>query len=78
MDRTKYDTLKDSFLICLKIRRQASFKELSGDVEKDLKRRKKKMEGKLEWNLFWVTLDLEARKEISRDKTVSPFVYTLK
>ncbi|HMC87005.1 MAG TPA: hypothetical protein VKI61_15870 [Chitinophagaceae bacterium] len=77
MDRTKYGLLKDSFLACLKLRKHSSFKELSDDVEKDLRKRRKKIQGKLEWNLFWVTLDLEARKEICRDKTKSPFVYSI-
>lgn len=77
MDRVKFDTLKDSCMICLKKIKQGSFKDLLAEVEKDLKHRNKKVAGKLEWNLFWVTLDLEARKEIHRDKTVSPFVYSI-
>jgi hypothetical protein len=77
MDRVKYGLLKDSFLGCLKLKKHGSFKELSQDVEKDLRKRRNKIQGKLEWSLFWVTLDLEAGKEICRDKSKSPFVYSL-
>jgi len=77
MGRLKYDTLKDSFLTCLKKRKKGSFAALLEEVEKDLNRRKKKIEGKLEWNLFWVTLDLEARKEICKDRRLSPMSYSL-
>jgi len=77
MGRLKYDTLKDSFLTCLKKRKQGSFAALLEEVEKDLNKRKKKIEGKLEWNLFWVTLDLEARKEICKDRGLSPMSYSL-
>jgi hypothetical protein len=76
MERIKYDTLKDSFLNCLQKRKQGSFKDLLYEVEKDLKKQKKKVEGKLEWNLFWVTMDLEARKKICKDRSLSPMVYS--
>jgi hypothetical protein len=77
MDRKKYNTLKDLLLYSLQNTDQASFKDLLAGAEKQLKQRKIKLEGKLEWNLFWVSLDLEARKEITRDKSVSPHRYSL-
>ncbi|HSZ87108.1 MAG TPA: hypothetical protein VK787_13840, partial [Puia sp.] len=54
MDKIKYEALKTSFLICLKRKSVAPFQELLSDVEKDLKKRKIRIDGKLEWNLFWV------------------------
>ena len=77
MDRTKYEALKSSFLACLKRKKVAPFDELLSDVEKDLKKRKVTIEGKLEWNLFWVTLDLEAKKQIFKDRSSSPIKYSL-
>src|SRR3982750_2605219 len=77
MDKIKYQALKTSFLDCLKKRKVGPFQELLYDVEKDLKERKVKVEGKLEWNLFWVTLDLEAKKEVFKDRNLSPIQYSL-
>ena len=77
MDKVKYEALKTSFLACLKKKKVAPFQELLLDVENDLKKRKVKVEGKLEWNLFWVTLDLEAKKELYKDRTLSPIKYSL-
>ena len=77
MDKLKYEALKTSFLACLTLKKVAPFQELLADVENDLKNRKVKVEGKLSWNLFWVTLDLEAKKELYRDRTLSPVRYSL-
>ena len=77
MDKIKYEALKSSFLACLKRKQVAPFQELLADVEKDLKKRNVKVEGKLEWNLFWVTLDLEAKKDIFKDRTSSPIKYSI-
>ncbi len=77
MDKAKYDALKASFLACLKTKKVASFHELLVDVEADLKQRKTDITGKLEWNLFWVTLDLESKKELNKDRTTSPIKYSL-
>jgi hypothetical protein len=75
MDITKYEILKTSFLACLKEKKTGSFAELSEAVESYMKKKKLKIEGNLSWNLFSVTLDLEARNEIKRDKKVSPMLY---
>ena len=77
MDKVKYEALKTSFLACLKTKKVAPFQELLSDVEKDLEKRKVKIEGKLEWNLFWVTLNLVATKQLVKNKTLSPITYTL-
>ena len=77
MDRSKYEALSASFLVCLKKRKSAPFHELLADVENDLAKRKITVEGKLEWNLFWVTLDLESRRELKKDRSVSPIRYSL-
>jgi hypothetical protein len=77
MERGKYEVLKTSFLDCLKAKRTAPFKELVFDVTADLDRRKIKIDGVIEWNLFWVMLDMESRNELKRDKTLSPQQYSL-
>jgi hypothetical protein len=77
MEKMKYEVLKISFLTCLKQKGIAQFGELVTDVEKDLKKRKINIEGKLEWNLFWVTLDLESKKEVLKDRSSSPIKYSL-
>ena len=76
MNKDKYETLKVSFLSCLQKKKVATFDELLADVEKDLEKRKQKIEGKLQWNLFWVTLDLESKKEIIKDRSSSPIKYS--
>ena len=77
MDNVKYDTLKTSFINCLGIRKSASFDELLSDVTADLKSKGIKIQGVLQWNLFWVTLDMEANNELKKDKKVSPYMYSL-
>ena len=77
MDKTKYGALKTSFTDCLKMRKSASFDQLLADVTTDLKNKKIEIQGVLQWNLFWVTLDMEAGNELKKDKTVSPYIYSL-
>ena len=77
MDKEKYDILQSSLLACLKVQQPLSFEVLLNEVEQVLKKKKLKVQGKLEWNLFWVTLDLVARKKIIKDSTVSPMLYNL-
>lgn len=72
MEKSKYDTLRGSFLACLRKRQQVPFQELLDAVDTDLKQTGRNISGKPEWNLFWVTLDLEAKGEIVRNKAVSP------
>jgi len=76
MDKGKYETLKNSFVSCLQIRKTAPFKELLSDVTTDLAKKNIKFNGVIEWNLFWVALDLEAKNELKKDKTASPYLYS--
>jgi hypothetical protein len=78
MDAGKYDTLSVSFLTCLKKLKKAPFQQLLEAVEQDLKKKHTSVEGKLEWNLFWVTLDLKSKQVIERDKKVSPQMYEVR
>lgn len=77
IDKAKYDLMRTSFLKCLSAAPGKSFDDYQKAVEKDLKTQKIKFEGSLQWYLFSVTLDLEARKEIKRDKKKSPMTYSL-
>jgi len=77
MDKAKYNNLKTSFIECLNIRKSASFDELLSDVATDLQNKGIKIQGILQWNLFWVTLDLEANNALKKDKKVSPYMYSL-
>ena len=78
MDKIKYDTLKTSFIECLNIRKSAPFDELLSDVTADLENKGIKIQGVLKWNLFWVTLDMEANNALEKDKKVSPYLYSIK
>jgi len=77
MDKDKYEALKNSFIKCLKIRKKASFKELLVDVAADLQRENIRINGVIERNLFWVTLDMEAIGDLKRSKSMSPPKYSL-
>jgi len=76
MEKAKYAALKSSFTDCLKTKKSAPFDELLADVTSDLQNKKLKIQGVIKWNLFWVTLDMEANKELKKDKTVSPYLYS--
>ncbi len=76
MDRAKYEALKATFSGCLKTRKTASFDDLLADVATDLNNKNVKIPGVLRWNLFWVTLDMEANDQLKRNKKVSPHQYT--
>ena len=77
MDKNKYDVLKSTFVECLKAKKSAPFDELLLCVKASLESKKTEIKGVLQWNLFWVSLDLEARQELKKDKKVSPYVYSL-
>lgn len=76
MDKSKYDALKTAFVSCLKAKGTATFDELLADVNADLEKKKIKIQGVVQWNLFWVTLDMEAKGELKKDNTVSPYRYS--
>lgn len=77
MDKAKYDMLREAFLVCLQKLPESSFDALANAVDLHLKKTGQTLHGKPEWNLFWVTLDMESRREIRRNKSVSPMLYTL-
>ncbi len=77
MDKNKYDALKAAFIECLKAKKAAPFDELLLCVKADLEGKKTEIKGVLQWNLFWVSLDLEARQELKKDKKVSPYIYSI-
>ena len=77
MDRAKYDLLQTALLECLKTGQPATWIELLPAVEQSLKKKKHTVQGKLEWNLFWVTLDLVAKHKINKNKSVTPVQYTI-
>lgn len=77
MEKDRYDTLSASFLVCLQANEGFTFDQLAAEVAKHLADTGQKITGKLEWNLFWVTLDMEAKGIIRRDKKVSPMRYYL-
>ena len=76
MDKNKYDALKSAFIECLE-NKKASFDELLPCVKTAIASKKTEIKGVVQWNLFWVTLDMEARQELKKDKTVSPYIYSL-
>lgn len=77
MEKAKYDALKTSLIDCLKVKKMGPFDELLADVTADLKNKKIEIQGVIQWNLFWVTLDMEANKDLKKDKKVSPYIYSL-
>jgi hypothetical protein len=77
MEREKYNELRKSFLLAVQSKPGSSFDDLLHAVEKDLDKRKVNIKGSLQWNLFWVTLDLESKKQVKRDKSHSPYTYTV-
>ena len=66
MDRVKYDTLKLAILSHLKSDGPSTHMQMQEAICEQLKRKKIKIEGSLNWQLEWVKLDLESRKEILR------------
>ncbi len=76
MDKEKYDVLKKSILNILKTKGEFTHTEILKAVLEDFKKNKIKFEGSIEWNMEWVKLDLEARKEIKRVNT-SPLKFAV-
>jgi len=75
MDQNKYDVLKNAILNTLRVKGELTHKEMLKAVTEDFKTNRVKFKGSVEWNMEWVKLDLEARKEIKRvgDKTTLRF-----
>jgi hypothetical protein len=75
MNREKYDSIKNILLNSLKNKGELTQKEMVLIISEDFKKRNINFEGSVEWNLEWVKLDLEAKKEIKRLNSVSPIKY---
>ena len=77
MENLTYDILRNSLISFLRNKNLANFDALLKAQEEDLALRKLSISGKLEWNLFRVTLELTSKNEIHRDRPVSPTDYCL-
>ena len=66
MDKNKYDVLQSAILLLLKTKGELTHTEILNAITSDFKKNKIKFEGAIAWNLEWVKLDLEAKKEIKR------------
>lgn len=75
IDKDKYDVLKKSLLNILKTKGELTHTEILKAVLEEFKKNNIKFEGSIEWNMEWVKLDLEARKEIKRVGTL-PLKFT--
>jgi hypothetical protein len=77
MDIGKYDALKKALLNRLRTKGESTHSEILQAITEDFKKNKIKFEGSVEWNMEWVKLDLEARKEIKRLGHESPIKFTV-
>lgn len=78
MEKDKYELLKRLVVKILKNRPRSSFEQLVTDVTKELADSDNPIKGSIQWNLGWVTMDLRAKNEISKDQSVDPPLYSLK
>jgi hypothetical protein len=76
MEIQKYELLRDTALRCLE-GKQLTLKQLVAAISGDLRKRKLTIEGSLNWNFAWVSMDMEARKLLTVDRTKSPVLYSL-
>lgn len=77
MSTGKYCLLKLAVLKCLRVKRKATFSEISRTIEKEFKTEGQTFKGSLPWHLEWVKLDLEARKVIRRVPKTAPQEYMI-
>lgn len=75
IDKSKYDTVKNSIITILGSKGQVTLSELGALVESDLAN---KFDGRVGWYLMAVKLDLEARGAIIRIPKKVPQTLTLK
>ena len=76
IDKSKYDTIKESILNSLK-KRELTHTEIVEAVTEDFRKNKIKFEGSVGWYFEWVKLDLEAGKIIERISDKSPQKFRL-
>ena len=77
MAKGKYDLLKKVLLNLLKTKGELTHSEILKAITEDFKKNNIKFEGSVEWNMEWVKLDLEARKEIKRVEDKSSITFSV-
>lgn len=71
IDRNKYDLLKKAMINYLRTNGESTHSEILHAVKEDFQTNRVEFEGSVEWYFEWVKLDLEARKEIRRNRDKS-------
>ena len=77
MDKDKYDLLKRLVIKILLKKRERSFEQLLVDVSQELSDTDTVVKGSMQWNLGWVSMDMEAKHELFKDDTVEPPRYSI-
>lgn len=77
MSKDKYELLKTEAVKYLTDNPDGTFSDLSITIIQNLKERKIKFDGSLNWYLEWVKLDLEAQEIIKRVPKTTPQKYML-
>lgn len=54
-----------------------TLKEMLKSITYDLNEQKITFQGSVQWHLAWVQMDMEARKELTKDAGVSPQKFRL-
>jgi predicted metal-dependent hydrolase len=78
MDKDKYELLKKLVIKILRKKPESNFEQLLADVSQELADTDTMVKGSMQWNLGWVSMDMEAKHELFRDGTVEPPLYSLK
>jgi hypothetical protein len=77
MDSDKYQAIKNWILVHLAKNGEVTHTEMLESIIKDFKKKKPAFQGSVAWNMEWVKLDLEARKEIKRNELADHTTYSL-
>lgn len=77
MEKHKYETLKKSLVKVFNSQEEMTFKEMLKNVTEDLSSQQIMFQGSVQWHLAWVQMDMEARKELTKDVSVSPQKFRL-
>ena len=77
MDKDKYDLLKRLVIKILLKKQSRSFEQLLTDVSQELSDSDTLIKGSMQWNLGWVSMDMEAKHELFKDETVEPPLYSI-
>ncbi|HTE25234.1 DUF6958 family protein [Flavitalea sp.] len=78
MDKSKYDLLKKLLIKILVKKQEINFEQLLAEVNQELSDTDTAIKGSIQWNLGWVSMDMEAKHELVKDETVEPPRYSLK